>query len=188
MIVTNVVHEYLDLMDAQRNAVFSAIEGLHEDQIWQRPAEGEWSIGEIFDHSRALNASFLPVLRLFWFFGRSLAKAARHKPYSVQIDDVYHRPGFPMNVGWIWPPKFTPQKPAPLEKIERSLARVHAQYRAFYVGKDPDLLGHIHVFDPVIGKMNLIVVLRVGIYHDQLHYDDVVAMAAEIKLHTTPVA
>jgi hypothetical protein len=184
----NIVLEYLDLMDTQRITAFKALESLTEAAIWQQPAQGEWSIGEILDHTRALNASFLPLLQIVWFFGRGLAMRLRHKPYVTQIDDVYRRPGFPMKVGWLWSPRHTPKRQAPLHKIEQSLAGVHARYRAFYTPKEPDLLGHIHVYDPVMGRLNLIEVLRVGIYHDQLHFEDVLALAAELKRHTTPVA
>jgi len=35
------------------------------------------------------------------------------------------------------------------------------------------VLGNLYLYDPVFGWCNLIVTLRIGIYHDQLHYDDV---------------
>lgn len=188
MSATNIVAEYLDLMDAQRERVFAALRGMSEANLWLRPRPGEWCIGEILDHTRAVNASFLPLLRLSWFFGRGLARRWREKPYPTQIDDVYRRPHFPMNVGWLWSPRATPQRPQPLAKLERSLAEAHERYRQFYAAKDASLLGHITVIDPLIGRLNLIQVLRVGIYHDQLHYEDVLKLAAEIKRDTTPVA
>jgi hypothetical protein len=49
--------------------------------------------------------------------------------------------------------------------------------RGFYTGKDPDLIGNIYAYDPAIGVVNLITALKVGIDHDQLHYDDVLKMA-----------
>lgn len=179
---------YLDLMDQQREQAFQALKHLDEAKIWQRPISNDWCIGEILDHTRAINSSFLPLIRATWFFGKSLAGLNRHKPYAVEIDDVYHRPNFPMNVGWMWPPKYTPRHPAPQKILCQSLLEVHQKYRQFYEGKDPDLLGHISVFDPVIGRVNLIQVLRVAIYHDQLHFQDVIEMAADLRLHTTPVA
>lgn len=184
----SVIEEYLKLMDQQRETCFKVLERLSEAQIWESSRKGEWCIGEILDHTRAVNASFLPMVRGAWFFGRGMAAFQRTKPYPTSIDDVYHRPNFPMNVGWIWPPRHTPNKPAPLDELEASLAKVHATYREFFSGKEEALLGHIHLFDPAIGRLNLIQVLRVGLYHDQLHFDDVIRLTHEIKSNTTPVA
>jgi hypothetical protein len=58
---------------------------------------------------------------------------------------------------------------------------VHGRLRVFYTGKDPDVLGNIYAYDPAIGVMNLITGLKVGIDHDQLHYDDLIEMAASMK-------
>ena len=33
---------------------------------------------------------------------------------------------------------------------------VHDRYRQFFTGKDSDLLGQIYLYDPVIGRVNLI--------------------------------
>jgi len=188
MKITNIIHEYLDLMDRQREAMVKELAGINDAYLWDCPQSGGWCIGEILDHTRVLNASSLPILRLAWFIGRGLAGVRRGKPYAVEIDDVYRRPDFPMNSGWMWPPKYSPRQPAGLADLSRSLAQVHAQYRTFYALKNPDILGHITFFDPAIGRLNLIQALRVGLYHDQLHFEDALRLADEIKTHTSPVA
>ena len=43
------------------------------------------------------------------------------------------------------------------------------------------MLGNIHAYDPAIGVVNLITGLKVCIDHDQLHYDDVLEMAASLQ-------
>ena len=86
----NVIPEYLDLLDSQRVAVFAVLDGLSEEEIWQRPAPKEWC-------------------------------------------------------------------------------------------KDPDVLDNIYAYDPAIGVVNLITGLKVGIDHDQLHYDDLFELAASLQ-------
>jgi hypothetical protein len=86
-----------------------------------------------------------------------------------------------MWAGFLWSPKYTPEKPVLLERLVGELREEHAQVRAFYTGKDEALLGNVFVFDPLFGFLNLIVTLRIGIYHDQLHYEDVIALAADFK-------
>ncbi len=188
MKITNIIHEYLDLMDYQRESTVKTLEGLNEAFLWDCPQTGGWCIGQILDHSRVMNASFLSALRLGWFIGRAPACLRRSKPYAVEIDDVYRRPDFPMAMGWLWPPRHSPKKPASLADLSLAMAQVHAQYRSFYATKNPDILGHVTLYDPAIGRFNLIQGLRVGQYHDQLHFEDALNLAGEIKAHTSPVA
>jgi hypothetical protein len=43
------------------------------------------------------------------------------------------------------------------------------------------MLGNVFLFDPLFGFINLIVTLQIGIFHDQLHYEDVIALANAFK-------
>ena len=47
----NVVQQYLNLLDSQREAAFADLDGLTEAQVWQRPGPKEWCLGEIIDHN-----------------------------------------------------------------------------------------------------------------------------------------
>ena len=79
--------------------------------------------------------------------------------------------------GLLWTPRYNPTKRVTLEKLKTDLRNLHGEIRAFYEGKDEDILGNLAVYDPYFGSLNLIVTLRLGIYHDQLHYADVIRMA-----------
>ncbi len=173
----DVVTRYLMEMHAQRERTVAALAGLSEAQFWQRPAPDEWCIGEILDHVRAINHSILRLMRITWPLLRPLGRRRRGRPYAVDYDNVYERPGFPMNVGWIWPPRARPDRPLPAARILADLRAVHDDFAAFYTARDPAVLGHVSVWDPVIGWMNLIQVLRVGLYHDELHFADARALA-----------
>ena len=177
----DVIQEYLDLLDAQRQAAFAALDGLSEEQIWWRPAPKEWCVGEILSHTVRFLDSFLPGLRFMWRFFGWFGRLRRKRPYAVEIEDPYKRPSFPMWSGFLWAPRHKPEKPVSLEALKAEVEAVHGRLRAFYTGKDPDVLGNIYAYDPAIGVMNLVTGLKVGIYHDQLHYDDLIEMAATIK-------
>jgi hypothetical protein len=177
----DIVSTYLDLLDRQREAAFDALEGLSESQIWQRPAPKEWSIGEIIDHNYLLINSFLPLVRWTWNTFGWWGWMRRRRPYAIEIDDVYHRKSFPMWVGFLWTPRHNPRKPVPLEMLKAETRELHAQIRAFYTGKDESVLGNLHLYDPIFGLINLIVTLRIGIYHDQLHFEDVFKLARTLK-------
>jgi hypothetical protein len=176
----NVVQKYLDRMVEQRDALFSQLHGIVDELVWMRPAPATWSIGEDLDHLRIINTSMLRFFRLAWALQSSIAEILRARPYRVDIDNVYKRPGFPLNVGWLWPPRYTPARPVPLAVLCTNLVDIHQEVDAFYRDKDPDLLGHVGIPDPVIGWLNLIQCLRVGLYHDELHYDSIRTALTEL--------
>ncbi|MDW7739043.1 MAG: DinB family protein [Bacillota bacterium] len=160
-------------METQREANFSEIDGLDTSILWQRPAEKEWSIGENIDHARVLLRSFRRLLKFIWPILMPYAMLKRKRIYQKTIDDVYERPGFPLNVGWMWPSKFNRENPVPLETLYNLYQAEHQKIRNFYETKEEDLLGNMNVYDPAIGWLNLIQALRVGIYHDEHHFRQV---------------
>jgi hypothetical protein len=177
----NPVSVLLDLMDAQREAAFTALEELTAAQIWQPPAAGGWCIGEILDHNRLLTASILPLVKLTWQMQKRGARRLTSRSYQVDIADPYRKASFPMWVGFLWMPRHTPRKPVDIEILEAESRQLHAEIRAFYQDKDPAMLGNIFMHDPLVGRLNMIVTLKIGIYHDQLHYEDILRLAGELK-------
>ena len=181
----NVIEVYLHLLDNQRETALSALVGLSDEQIWQRPAPKEWSIGEILNHNYLLIASTLPYVRLAWRWWGWRGRRHRHLPYPTEIPDLYRDGKFPMWVGFMWTPRHNPRRPVPLTQLTSELRALHQQAHDFYDDKDEAELGHVHLYDPYFGWLNLILTLRLGIYHDQLHYDDVLKLAQEIKRGTS---
>jgi hypothetical protein len=179
--LSSVVSEYLDLLDCQRESAFAALEGLSDTRLWRRPASREWSIGEILNHNYLLFASFLPMVRAVWKWAGWYGRIRRHRAYATDVEDLYRSSRFPNWVGFLWTPRYSTRKPVPLETLQAELQDLHASTRQFYEGKEQDLLGNLYLYDPLFGWCNLIVTLRIGIYHDQLHYEDVVRQAMELQ-------
>ncbi len=176
-----ILQNYLDLLDTQRESAFVALDGLTDSQLWERPAPKEWSIGEILDHNYLLFASFLPMVRGMWNLFGWYGRLRRKHPYQTHIEDLYRSPKFPQWVGFMWTPRYNTRKPISIEALKTELRTLHADVRRFYEGKDDDVLGNLYLYDPLFGWCNLIVTLRIGIYHDQLHYDDVFKQAAQFR-------
>jgi hypothetical protein len=181
LLTEDIVQQSLNLLDSQREAAFAALDGLTDARIWQRPAPKEWCLGEILDHNYLLIASTLPYVRIAWKFQLGRAKRRRNCQYQAEIEDPYRKPSFPMWVGFLWKPRYTPGHPAPIEKLKAATRDLHADVRAFYADKDPALLGNTFVYDPLFGAINLIITLRIGIYHDQLHFEDVIRLSAALR-------
>lgn len=176
-----VIPAYLDMLDSQRETAFAALDGLSDEQVWQRPGKNEWCIGELLDHNYLLFASTLPYVRLAWRLFSWLGKRFSNRLYENNIPDLYRDGKFPMWVGFLWTPRYNPQKRIPVEDLKSELRELHGKVRSFYEGKDEDVLGNLAVFDPYFGWLNLITTLRLGCYHDQLHYEDVIKLANSFK-------
>jgi len=168
-------------MDSQRESAFAALDGLTDARLWQRLVPKEWSIGEILDHNFLLFASMYPTVRWLWKLCGCYGRLRRQRPYETEIEDLYRSPKFPQWVGFLWTPRYNTRKPAALEMPISEIRDLHAKVHAFYESRDVDVLGNLYLYDPVFGWCNLIVTLRIGIYHDQLHYDDVFKQAAQFK-------
>lgn len=125
--------------------------------------------------------TFYPLATGMWKWFRWYGERKRTRVYSTEIADIYRSPGFPHWVGFLWSPKHTPAKPVLLSVSKSETEETHAKVRAFYADKDPDLLGNLYLYDPIFGWCNLIVTLRVGVYHDLLHYENAVRQARELK-------
>ena len=174
---SQVVPAYLALLDAQRETALAALDGLSENQIWIRPSDKEWCIGEILSHVCRANSSMLSPERQAWKYLYWYGVRKRDRPYQTTIQDLYQTGKFPMWIGIFLAPRHTAKKSVPLEQLVGELRQIHQQVREFYTGKDEALLGNIKVYDPLVGSLNLILTMRVGIYHDQLHFEDVIKLA-----------
>jgi hypothetical protein len=167
------IARYLDLLDDQREAIFREMGALPDAVLWYRPRPRVWSIGEHLDHTRVINC-YMRRLSIGYFTLASIfAIPFRHRPYEAEIDDDFIRRGYPMNVGWIWPPKYTLWRPVTVDFLHEALRNEHAADRLFYTTRDEQLLGHVVLPDPVIGALNLVQWLRVQGYHDAHHYERV---------------
>lgn len=176
-----VVDQYLKLLDAQRESAFAALDGLTDSQLWQRPAPKEWSIGEILDHNYLLFASTYPAVQWIWNLNSWYGRLRRKRPYKTEIEDLYRSPKFPQWVGFLWTPRYNTRKPVSFDQLKVELRTLHTNVRKFYEDKDEAVLGNLYLYDPLFGWCNLIVTLRIGIYHDQLHYDDVIKQSQQFR-------
>lgn len=175
------VNTYLDLMDSQREKMIAKIDGISQEQLWQQPTPGEWSIGEILHHNILLFRSMFPLVKFAWRRFHWLGKLLKNTAYKIEIEDPYRKQSFPHRLGFLWTPKYSEKNQVSLSTLLEETRLVHQEVRAFYEGKDETLLGHVYLFDPLFGFINLILTLQIGIYHDQLHYDDVIKQRQTFK-------
>jgi hypothetical protein len=167
------VSQWLDLLEKQHRQTYALLAGISEEKLWACPAPCEWSIGEILDHTRVLNRSFRRLIVVAWPLLRPWGRLRRTRHWLANIDDVYARPDFPMSVGWLWTPRHKPGSGVTLAQLEAESSAAYRKIRAWYSNKEEDVLGNTYFYDPAIGWLNLVQVLRVAAWHDDLHFRDV---------------
>ena len=176
------ISHYLHLMDSSTRNLHSPVEEISDIQLWQRPAPKEWSIGEILDHNYLLFASMHPAVQWHWKLNGWYGRLRRNRPYKAEIEIWYRSPKFPPPGSAFWDaPRHNTRQPVSLNVLKSEIRNMHAKVHQFYAAKDEETVGNLDLYDPVFGWCNLIVTLRIGIYHDQLHYDDVIKQAGGFK-------
>jgi len=92
------------------------------------------------------------------------------RPYPTEYADPFGDPDFPTWLGVLWKPRHHASRPLIVPALRRLVAAQHDGIRRFYEGKPEALLGNAYLSDPVIGRVNLIQALRIGVHHDGHHY------------------
>lgn len=164
------VARYLDQQDAQREAIFLDLGPLPDTVVWYRPGPKVWSIGEHLDHSRVVNRFARLLMIAYYPLAAPFAWPFRNRPYAADIEGLGQFPKYP-NVGWLFPPKYSPSRPATLSVLHDELRAEHAAYRRFYSRRDERILGHVLLADPLFGVFNLVQLLPIQAHHDAHHYE-----------------
>lgn len=178
--VKKALDNILSLIHSQREGLFEKLDVIPAYLLWKKPSKEEWSIGENLDHLRVIYKSWMGFVKASWFFFAPIARLQRDRSIRIEIDNVYRRPGFPQKVGWMWPPYYTPGRPAAYDFLKQNLVITHQQVEKFYLARDVLLLGNVTLYDPAIGNLNLIQALRVAVYHDEMHIEQILQTLTEI--------
>ena len=141
----DIVSEYLNLLDSQRESVFAVLGELTDAQLWQLRASKEWSIGEILDHNYLLIRSFYPIVNWMWKWFGWYGRLRHNRPFKTEIEDLYRSPKFPQWVGFMWTPRFNPRRPVSLQVLKSEIRTLHADVRHFYESKDLDMLVNLYL-------------------------------------------
>ncbi len=130
------------------------LEGITLEQLWQRPAPSEWSIGEILNHNTLVIQSMLPMVRFTWRWLRCTSKLFENQLIQTEIEDPYHKQDYPHWEGFLWRPKYSQKNQVPLLKLLEETRNTHREVRDFFERKKEPVLGHIYFILPVFGIFN----------------------------------
>ena len=166
------LERYFAMVQGQRESLYRRIENLPPETIWKRPASrsesgGTWSVGQSLEHINKL-------LRLFrWLYTAYLPIAvpiARAffvgKPFSVEAEDFFQR-DLPRPPGLA--PRDRSRCPWPYARLRTSMDGEWERTRRQLEDIPEELAGHVCLWDPLTGKINMMQCLLLDYYHERRH-------------------
>ena len=101
------IAKHFQTLHVQRNEFLPHLHSLSQEQLWYRPQNGKWSIGEHFYHLYLI-AKMLKVAIKFSFTLIPYAKLRKNASFSTEIHDIYaeykEKNGKRMKAPWILNP------------------------------------------------------------------------------------
>ncbi len=165
------IEGHLNLLVRQRKAIFRDLSSIELADFWRRPAPGKWSAGEHLDHTCVLNIFCYRLLKTLWWGLSPVGRMRRSRDFPGDIENIYQQSNKFKKVGFLWPPRYDARRPLPIKAMHKRLARPHRLMENFYRSQPEDVLGNTYVWDPMIGVINYVQVLRIACHHDLHHYN-----------------
>jgi hypothetical protein len=158
----------LALLDGVRDKVTAVLRAITQDQADGRPAENEWSLGEIADHLAITEREYIAVVAHL---------AANARPHEFDYRDVAEKRPYRIEETWdvavtgrlTTPPNLLPTPGKPLTELLRALQEARAQSRqtlAPYRDQDLSVKFFVH---PRLGTMTLYERMAQLAYHELKH-------------------
>ena len=155
-------------MEAQRQPIQVAAEALSPEAVWARPEAERWSIGENLQHLKKMMGLFRRVSRVALVMERPLARVRHGRPFPIQARNVFsgraRRAPFPIR----------PRRPATAQTstaLMQDLERETHELMRLLRGEEEAVLGHVWLWDPVMGRQNLIQVVHLLALPEEHHFD-----------------
>ncbi len=156
------------LLDDARGKVLALLRSVNQPQADRRPAEGEWSVGEIAHHLAITEREIM---------GKVADLAANAKPHEYDYNEVVKKRPFRIEDSWdvtktgkaTHPPQLTPTPGKPLPELIEGLqaARAHTK-KILAPFREQDLSVRFYVHSR-LGPMTLYERLAFTAYHDLKH-------------------
>ncbi|KOY82158.1 DinB family protein [Lysinibacillus macroides] len=161
------------LLQEQRIYYLPAIQTLSQEELWHRPYEGKWSIGEHFYHLYLI-LKMLHTATKYSLFLTPIAKLQRNKPFATEIHDIYAAYKLKKGKGMPAPKILIPPKKIYFalssQDIEQTLMNETLALQWLVKNIEEDIAGHIRFPDPIAHYPNLIQAIQLLAIHEQHHF------------------
>ncbi len=158
----------------QRDSLFPKLQSLSMAQLWERPEENKWSIGESIYHLflitkmvRVAAIITIPCTKLY-------ARMTRNKPFDRDIHDIYQeykeKHGKGMKAPFILNPPNKIYNTMDFNQLNQLLMDETSKVSKLVKDIDEDIAGHIIFLDPLANYPNLIQSIQLLAIHEAHHF------------------
>ena len=159
--------EHFTRLYAQRRPIYAALEPLALDSLWRRPQSGKWSLGETLQHLTKMMRLFRWAVAVALFFERPFARARRSRSYPTHSRDLFT--GRALRAPFLIRPS-TPVRPLSRVEVVSLLEKETEQLARMLENEEEGVLGHVWMWDPVMGWQNLLQVVDLLAIHESHHF------------------
>lgn len=172
--------EAFTLLDDARGKVLALLRSVTQAQADRRPAEKEWSVGEVAHHLALTEREVM---------GQAAHLAATAKPNEYDYDDVVKKRPFRIEDSWDVgvtgkaeaPPQLVPTAARPLGELLQGLEEARAHTRRLLAPYRDQDLGVKFFLHRRVGPMTLYERLAFTAYHDLKHLRQMERALARVR-------
>ncbi|WP_428911789.1 DinB family protein [Niallia sp. Krafla_26] len=170
---SQIMRTHFITLKQQRDNLLPTLQPLSRAQLWERPVENKWSIGESLYHLflitkmlRVAAIITIPCTKLY-------ARMTRNKPYDCYIHDIYkeykEKHGRGMKSPFILNPPNKIYHTMDFNELNQLLINETSKVWKLVEDIDEDIAGHIFFLDPVANYPNLIQAIQLLAIHEAHH-------------------
>ena len=164
---SDTLREHFSRMEAQRQPVHDALITLPPDTLWDRPSDDRWSMGETLQHVCKMMRLFRRAAAVALLVERPFAYARRRRPYPTRSRDLFS--GRAMRAPRLIQPD-RPARPSSPAVVWGALHQETQRLSRRLSDEDERVLGHTWLWDPVMGRQNLLQVVDLLAIHEAHHF------------------
>ncbi|RHW34001.1 DinB family protein [Lysinibacillus yapensis] len=158
----------------QRDSLVSELEYLSMAQLWERPNEEKWSIGESIYHlylmAKMLRVAAIITIPCAKFYARRM----KNKPFDRDINDIYgeykEKRGRGMKAPFILNPPKKICHTMDFKELNCLLIDETKELSKLVENIDEEIAGHIVFLDPMANYPNLIQAVQLLAIHEAHHF------------------
>lgn len=167
------MQNHFTTLEQQRETIFPALQSLSNFQLWERPQENKWSIGETMYHLYLITKMLRVAATITIPCTKVFARMRRNKSFDTEINDIYkeykEKHGKGMKAPFILNPPQKIYHTMDFNKLTQLLTEETSKVAKIVEDVDEDIAGHIIFLDPAANNPNLIQAIQLLAIHEAHH-------------------
>lgn len=168
------LNKHFKTLENQRNTILPKLEALPFDELWKRPQEDKWSVGETIYHLYLLAKTLRVAAKVTIPATILFARLRKNKPFETEIHDIYkehkekNKKG--MKAPFILVPPKSIYRKWNFKGLNQLLYKETWTISKLVEGIEEEVAGHIIFIDPVAYHPNLIQAVQLLAIHETHHF------------------